>query len=155
MQYRISCRAFAAEATEDPVCADGRVDRCGEAIADARHGLDVLLARGFLAQGFPQHRHVMIQVVFLDRRLRPDAVEQLLLRDQPPGVLDQHQERVEHLQAQRDRLAAARKAALADVEMKRPERYAGTVSATNRTSGKFQEYTSVLKGRRRKLDSSL
>ena len=100
---------------------DGSVDQCGEAIAHARHGLDVLLARGFLAQRLPQHRHVVIQVVFLDRRLRPHRVEQFLLRDQPPGVLDQRQERVEHLQTQRDHLTAARESALTDIEMKRPE----------------------------------
>ena len=121
MQYRISCRAFAADAAEAPACGTAGVDRCGEAIAHARHGLDVLLARGPLAERLPQHRHVVIQVVFLDRRLRPHRVEQLLLRDQPPGVLDQHQQRVEHLQTQRDHLAAAREPALADVEMKRPE----------------------------------
>ena len=68
----------------------GRVDRCGEAVAHARHRLDVLLAGGLLAQRLPQHRHVVIQVVFLDRRLWPHRVEQLLLRDQPPGILDQH-----------------------------------------------------------------
>ena len=106
----------------------------------------------------PQHRYVVIQVVFLDRRLWPYRVQQLLLRDQPPGVLDQHKERVEHLQTERDHLAAgAGEPALTNVEMERPEpiRASTAVFATNHTSGKFQEYASVLKGRQRPLDSSL
>jgi hypothetical protein len=42
-------------------------------------------------------------------------------RYQSPGILDQNQERVEHLQTQRDHLVPARQAALANVEMKGPE----------------------------------
>jgi hypothetical protein len=92
-----------------------------EPIPDAWHGLDVLLAGGALAERLPQHRHVVIEIVFLDGRLGPDRVEQFLLGDQPSGVLHQHEQRVEYLQTERNDLTAARQAALASIEMKRPE----------------------------------
>ena len=110
------------------------------------------------SQRLPQHRYVVIQVVFLDRRLWPYRVQQLLLRDQPPGVLDQHKERVEHLQTERITSPPAREPALTNVEMETARtdtRFGTAVFATNHTSGKFQEYASVLKGRQRPLDSSL
>ena len=80
-----------------------------------------LLTRRPLPERLPQHRHVVIQIVFLDGRLGPHRVEELLLGDQPAGILDEHPKRVEHLETQRDHVAAARETALADVEMKRPE----------------------------------
>ena len=120
VQYRISCRAFAAEAADCRGLRNGSFDQGDEAIAHARHGLDVLLTRRSIPERLPQHRYVVIEVVFLDGRLGPHRVEELLLRDQPPGMLDQHPERVEHLETQRDHVATARKATLADVEMKWP-----------------------------------
>ena len=78
-----------------------------EAISDARDGLDVLLAGGLLAERLPQHRHVVIEIVLFDSSIRPDGLEQLLLGDEAPGVLDQHDERVEHLQPKGNDLGAA------------------------------------------------
>ena len=63
----------------------------------------------------------MIEVVFFDGRFRPDRVQQFLLRHEPPGILDQHAERVEDLQPQRDHFRAARETAFPDVELKRPK----------------------------------
>ena len=60
----------------------------------------------------------MIEVVLFDGGFRPDGVQQLLLRHEPPGILDQHAQRVEDLQPQRDHLRAARETAFARVELK-------------------------------------
>jgi hypothetical protein len=48
-------------------------------------------------------------------------VEEILLGDQPPGILDEDAKRVEHLETQRDHVTPAREAALANVELTRPE----------------------------------
>ena len=121
-----------------------RIDECGEAIAHARHGLDVLLARGFLPQRLPQHRHVVIQVVFLDRRPGPHGVEQFLLGDQLAGVLDQHAERIEHFETQGNGDGVARQPPFTQVELKRPESIRapapvlGHESHLRKVSGMFQ-----------------
>jgi hypothetical protein len=100
---------------------DEHFDRGDEAIAHTGHGLDVLLAGRPLPERLPQHRYVVVEVVLLDGRLGPDGVQQLLLRDEPPGVLDQHAQRIEDLQPQRDRLGPAGEETLPDVELERLE----------------------------------
>ena len=92
---------------------NGGFNECHEAIANAWDRLDVLLTRRAIAQRLPQHRNVVIEVVLLDGRLRPHRVEERLLGDQPPGILDQHAERLEHLDTERDHVGAARQPALA------------------------------------------
>ena len=64
------------------------LDRCDEAIADAGHRLDVLLVCRAIPERLPQHRDVVVQVVFFDSGLRPHRVEEFLLGDQLPGILD-------------------------------------------------------------------
>jgi hypothetical protein len=63
----------------------------------------------------------VVEIVLLDRRFRPHRVEELLLRDQSPGIFDEHPQRVEHLETQWDYLAPTEQTALADIETKRPE----------------------------------
>ena len=92
-----------------------------EAISDARDRLDECLTDGSLAERLPQDRDVVVEVVLLDRRVRPHRLQQFFLGDQSPGVFDEHAQRVEHLQPQGDGLAVAEQPSLGDIEPKWPE----------------------------------
>ena len=70
----------------------------------------------------------MVEVVFFDSRVGPDRRQQLILGHQPSGVLNQHAERVEHLQPQGDDIRAAREPAFTDIQLKRPESVGASVS---------------------------
>ena len=52
----------------------------------------------------------------LDEGFGPDAVEELLLADQPPGSPDQRHEQVERLWRKSDRLTVVRQTPLPDLE---------------------------------------
>jgi hypothetical protein len=103
------------------VCCRLEFHRRDEAVPDARHRLDERLAGGPFPEQLPQDGDVVIEIVLLDRRVRPNGLQQLFLGDQPSGIFDQHPQRVEHLQAQWDGLAVAQQATLGNLEPKRPE----------------------------------
>ena len=88
----------------------------------------------------------MIQVVLFDDRVGPDALHQLVLRQQPAGVLHQHAQRVEDLRAQRHGAPVLEQPAFADFEAKRPE-FVGRAGAVG-ISESFQKTFRVAKGRR-------
>ena len=48
---------------------------------------------------------VLVEVVLLDDRARPNPLQQFVLRDRPPTLLDQHQQQVKRLRRQLERLA--------------------------------------------------
>ncbi len=76
------------------------LDDADEPIAAARDGLDVLRIAGVVAERLPQLGHRLRQRVVGDVGAGPERVEQLLLRDQRAGVIEQEEQQVEELRRQ-------------------------------------------------------
>jgi hypothetical protein len=70
------------------------------------------------AQGLANLTNALSQCVFCDVHARPDAVEQLLLLDDPASVLDEVEQQFERLGWEVEVLRAVKKAALRAVEGK-------------------------------------
>src|SRR6266404_8440723 len=78
-------------------------DMANKAITSARDGLDVLMSVIF--QSLSEHRDVLRQVTFLNKRVRPDLAHQPVLLDHPAAVLNQQKKEIEQLRGQRYKLA--------------------------------------------------
>jgi len=68
------------------------------------------------AEGLPQSRNVNCQIIFFDKRIRPDAADEFLFAHQAPAVLDQHQQELERFGSDRHGLAGAKQNAIRNVE---------------------------------------
>ena len=96
-------------------------DRNRESIAAARQGDDVTLSFKRVAERFAQLEDVLAQVGFLDERVRPDLLQQLLLGDHFPPAAHQHQQRLKGLRSHRNGLAVAQQDLLVRVHAEWPE----------------------------------
>ena len=76
-----------------------------ESISLARDGQDVVGLVGTLAERPSKRRDLASEIVFLNGRVGPDAVQQLVLRDKTIAMFEQDDEHVEGLR--RDRHSAA------------------------------------------------
>jgi hypothetical protein len=75
-----------------------------EPIAAAGLGHDEPVIFGRLAENASQRRDVLVEIAFLDDKIRPDRLEQRAPVQRLPGVLDEIEQRVEDLRLERDRL---------------------------------------------------
>ena len=98
-----------------------RAAAVGEAVAPARHGLDVAAAVAAVAQRLAQQRDVLREVVLFDEGVGPEPADDLVLLDDVPAALDEEEEGVEGLGRERDGLAGAEQAALRHLQTKRAE----------------------------------
>jgi hypothetical protein len=57
---------------------------------------------GRVAERLPEDRHVLREVALLDKAVRPDCAQQIVLGNYFTGVLDKGGECVEHLRRQRN-----------------------------------------------------
>src|SRR5260370_29755270 len=78
-------------------------DMANKTITSTRDGLDVLMSVIF--QSFSEHRDVLRQVTFLNKRVRPDLAHQPVLLDHPAVVLNQQKQEIEQLRGQSNKLA--------------------------------------------------
>jgi hypothetical protein len=62
-----------------------------EAIAPTRNGLNVLTPDTF-AQSLPQHANSLRKIGFFNHGIGPDALHQILLFDNVPGIFHQHEQ---------------------------------------------------------------
>lgn len=87
----------------------------------ARHRLDVSRILRAFAQQLAQQKDLLTEVRFFDDRVGPDAAHEIVLRDDPAGLLDQNREGVERPDGDRDRLLAAEQAPRAWIKPEWPE----------------------------------
>ena len=80
------------------------VQRCDEAIAAARDGLDVPRRRRVVAEGLAQLGDGLRERVVGDVGVGPQRVEQRFLGDQLAGVVEEVEQKVEELRRQLERL---------------------------------------------------
>jgi hypothetical protein len=99
------------------IACDGR----SEAIAASRERLYELGARVGRCERSAQRGDALREVVFRDVAVRPDVIDELLLRYHAAGVFDQEAERVEGLSAEGDLVASCGEDALARVEAEAAE----------------------------------
>src|SRR5713226_2364538 len=92
-------------------------DMANKTITSARDGLDVLMSVIF--QSFSEHRDVLRQVTFLNKRIRPNFVHQPVLLNHPAAVLNQQKKDIEQLRGQSYRLAFAQQHPLRRIHSKR------------------------------------
>jgi hypothetical protein len=78
-----------------------------EAISATRDGLQVALRAPGVGDSLAQGRHMHLDVVLLDDRVRPDLGHELVLRDDLAARGDQHTEDIERAASNRDRCVAA------------------------------------------------
>ena len=90
--------------------------RGNETIAGSSHRLDVALRTAGIPEGLAQRRHMDGENALLDKGLRPDTVEKLLLADEPPGSTDECDEQVKRLRREGEVLAVVSQTALPDLE---------------------------------------
>src|ERR1700694_4935092 len=88
-----------------------------KAIATTRYGLDVLMP--VISQSSSEHRDVLCQVTFLNKRIRPDLVSQPVLLDHPAAVLNQQKKDIEQLRGESYKLAFAQQHPLHRIHSKR------------------------------------
>ena len=77
--------------------------RGNETIAGSSHRLDVSRRTAGITERLAQRRHMDGENALLDEGLRPDAVEEFLLADEPTGSPDERDEQVERLRRKSDR----------------------------------------------------
>ena len=97
-------------------------DDRGEAVPEARHGLDVVGVVSRTVQRLAQRRHVDREDPFLDGNVAPDEIQQLTLRHDRAGAPHQRDEQLVRLRRERHESPGMPQPALADVEHARPER---------------------------------
>src|SRR5258707_1894292 len=78
-------------------------DMANKTVTSTRDGLDVLMSA--ILQSFSEHRDVLRQVTFLNKRVRPNFLHQPVLLDHPAAVLDQQKKEIEQLRGQSAKLA--------------------------------------------------
>ena len=93
--------------TSRSVCSSGRHIRQvlhggDESISVTGNGDDEIVLVGTLAERAPQRRNLTRQVVLVDGRVRPHAVQELVFADDVVSMLEQHDEHVEGLRRDRD-----------------------------------------------------
>ena len=96
------------------------VHRAHETIASTRDRLDAR-RRVAIGEQPAKRRHVDGQVRVLDRGIWPDQVQQRLLRQQSAGMIEKHDEGIEHPRRDGNRLAIARQLLFAGVDPKAPK----------------------------------
>jgi len=116
-----ACRLGRGGGTDDAWRLGGAFYGGHEPVADARHRLDVALPGRPIAERPPQRRDVVIEVVLFNGRVGPDALHQLVLRQQAARMFDQQAQGVEYLRAEGHGAALVEEPALAYLEAKRPE----------------------------------
>lgn len=93
-----------------------------------------MLAR-FLAERLPDREDVLGEVCLFDHRVGPETPHQLVLLDDPVPVLDQHEQRLDRLRWERDRLCSAAQPAAAHVEAELVEDVDGCLRPTRNLTG--------------------
>ena len=91
--------------------------RCYETIAALWDRLDVFLIVGGFAQCFAQCRDIPRETAFLDNRIRPDSLEQVILIQYDPMVFDEDDEGLQNLRHECDFFAARAQNSLIHIQM--------------------------------------
>ena len=85
-------------------------------------GLDVALLRAAVPQRLPSGHHPAVERRLAHVPFGPDAVEQLVLRDHPAGMLDEHSKHLDDLRLEGDGRAVAAQFEGIEVELEPIER---------------------------------
>jgi homoserine acetyltransferase len=75
--------------------------RSGETVAPFRNRFNELTVGQRFAQGFTQSRDVLGKIRFFDKGVRPDLLQQVLLRQQPSLAVQEYEQQIERLGRQR------------------------------------------------------
>jgi len=82
------------------------------------NGFDVSLAIGRVPEHSAKSEYVVGEVAFLDKRVWPDFLEEIVLRDEAAGPGSQRRQNVERLRRQRNRNAIPQQETFGHVESK-------------------------------------
>ena len=102
-------------------CATTRTTVRGQAIALARHRLDIRIALRIGAERAAQRRDRLFEAVVADGRVAPAGGDQVVLRHDAAGVRGQVKEDAEIAVAQRDPFTISPQLAGAAIELEDPE----------------------------------